>query len=380
MRAMTLYLTGRCNLRCQHCAVGVDQDEPRPDLGSAELKSILSRIAEGGGRFVTFLGGEATIYRRDLGALLDHAAAIGLDISINSNAIAYQPLAPLLDRPALSTLVISLDGASSTTHDAVRGARAFERTCATIERVRAHPRVRSGELAIEISYVMSKLNHADAGAMIMLAPKLGAHRLNAKHVKLTGRAAENAASLELTSEELLHAYSTLLMTWIAAGKRIELDVHIPPALAYYLRARFGLAYPIDDHPACGGINEFGYVDLVGNYLPCPAMSYEEDPQRGIASRRHDLDLAHQPVDAIHTVPLFTEFERDRYERVNRNRMFPCRICRFGDLSRPCTADLVKGDGTAEVDICRAVFDCADATVPGLRADVFPGGPQQAGVD
>lgn len=372
MRAVTLYLTGRCNLRCRHCAVGADQEEPRADLGTEELKAILSRMAEGGAKYVTLLGGEATIYRRDLAELLDLAGSIGLEVSINTNATAYPPLAALLEKPALRTLVVSLDGASPATHDAMRGARAFQRSLGTLARIFPHPRVRAGELAIEISYVISKLNQADAGRMVMLALELGVRRLNAKHVKLTGRALDHSASLELTSEELLEAYSTLLMTWVASGKKIELDVHVPPALAYYLRARFGLAYPIDDHPACGGIGEFGYVDLVGNYLPCPAMSYEEDTASGIDAPRPELSLAHRSAADIHATPLFAEFEDRRRRRAHRDRLFPCRICRFNDLSRPCTADLVKGDETAEVDICRAVFDCGDREVPGLRADVFPG--------
>jgi MoaA/NifB/PqqE/SkfB family radical SAM enzyme len=372
MRAVTLYLTGRCNLRCRHCAVGADQDEHRADPGTEELKAILSGIAEGGGKYVTLLGGEATIYRRDLTELLDHAETIGLEVSINTNATAYPPLSALLDKPALGTLVVSLDGASPATHDAMRGARTFQRTLATLSRIISHPRVRAGRLAIEISYVISRLNHADTGRMVMLAIDLGVRRLNAKHVKLTGRALDHAASLELASEELLEAYSTLLMTWVASGKKIELDVHVPPALAYYLRARFGLAYPIDDHPACGGIGEFGYVDLVGNYLPCPAMSYEEDTASGMKALRPDLSLALRPAAEVHATPLFADFENRRRRRAHRDRLFPCRICRFNDLSRPCTADLVKGDETAEIDICKAVFDCGDSEVPGVRADVFPG--------
>lgn len=372
MRAVTLYVTGRCNLRCTHCAVGPDQEEPRAELGTSELKVVLSRLAEGGARFATILGGEATMYRRDLDELLDHAHAVGLGVSINTNATVYRVLEPLLDKPALQSLVVSLDGARSETHDAMRGPHTFRRTTDTLRRVAAHSRVLDGSLRLELSYVISKANWSNAGDMVVLASELGARQLNAKHVKLTGRALDNVSELELTSAELLEAYSLMIVTWLLSGRRVGLDVHVPPALAYYLNARFGVEYPIDDHPACGGIDEFGYVDLTGNYLPCPGLSLEEDPEIGFSDRLPELNLLDNAIAGIHTTRLFTEFEEKRKGKAYTQQIFPCKVCRFNHLTRPCTVDLVRGKEEMEVDICRAVFESGDEYVPGLRDDVFPG--------
>src|SRR5216683_5649465 len=128
MRAVTLYATSRCNLRCKHCGVGPDQEKPRPQLETEDLKVVLTRLAASGTQYVTILGGEATVYREDLGAILDHAAAVGIGIAINTNLLVYAPIAGLLDRPALKSLIVSLDGASAETHDRIRGRGTFART------------------------------------------------------------------------------------------------------------------------------------------------------------------------------------------------------------------------------------------------------------
>ena len=371
MRAVTLYVTGRCNLRCSHCAVGPDQEDPREELDTSQLKAVLSRLADGGARFATILGGEATMYRRDLAELLDHAHLVGLAVSINTNATVYRVLEPLLAKPALQSLVVSLDGARPETHDAMRGPRTFRRTTDTLRRVVTHPRAMDGSLGLELSYVISKANWRDAGEMVVLASELGARQLNAKHVKLTGRALDNVSELELTSAELLEAYSTMIVTWLLSGRKVALDVHVPPALAYYLNTRFGLDYPIDDHPACGGIGEFGYVDLTGNYLPCPGLSLEEDPEFGLADHLPEVNLLDRAVDGIQGTELFTEFEERRQNKAYTQQIFPCKVCRFNHLTRPCTVDLVRGKEEMEVDICRAVFESGDEHVPGLRDYVFP---------
>jgi MoaA/NifB/PqqE/SkfB family radical SAM enzyme len=67
MRSVTIYTTSSCNLRCKHCGVGSDQYKPRTQQTTDELKQIIKNLANGGTKWITILGGEATIYRNDLG-------------------------------------------------------------------------------------------------------------------------------------------------------------------------------------------------------------------------------------------------------------------------------------------------------------------------
>ena len=364
MRAVTIYSTSACNLRCKHCGVGQDQLDPRPQLDTEEMKQVISRLAEAGTRHATILGGEATIFRNDLAAILDHATQVDIAITINTNLTHYASVEPLLNRPALRGLIVSLDGARPETHDAVRGSGTFTTTVENIRRATLHPRARTGDLTVEIAFVLTALNHTDSGAMVALTHELGARALSVKSVKAVGRAETFAQQLTMTPRDLLDAYSEIVVTVLLVGS-VELDMFLPPATAKYLNERFDTDFPVDDHPACGGADTFGYVDLHGNHMPCPAMSYEENPTAGFNDRRTEINLLANDALAVRATRLFTDFEHDRSQRTGLDRMYPCPECRYKTMCSPCTADHILGRETGQVDICAAVFAHADEELPGF---------------
>ena len=57
---MYVYLTNRCNQRCQHCYMyaGTELDQ---ELSTDEIQSLLKNFSKCGGQVVTFTGGEATL-------------------------------------------------------------------------------------------------------------------------------------------------------------------------------------------------------------------------------------------------------------------------------------------------------------------------------
>lgn len=364
MRTVTIYATSACNLRCKHCAVGPDQTRPREPLATEEMKTILSRLSASGTKYATILGGEATIYRQDLRALLDHADSVEIAVSLNTNLTEYDAIAPLLDRPALRELIVSLDGANAATHDAMRGRGTFGLTTENLRRVAVHPRARSGQLTVQVAFVLSALNYRDAGAMVHLARNLGAQRFSTKPVRMLGRAETFSGKLEMSSRDLLDAYCEIVAAWLLSGG-IELDLFLPPAATTYLNERFGISLPPGDHAACGGVDVFGYVDLYGNHMPCPAMSYEENQAHGIRGVRTGINLLTNDVRTVHEDILFQDFEAKRQSRSALDLMHPCRDCRFKTTCFPCTAQFVRGHQADEVDICAAVFAHGDEDVPGI---------------
>lgn len=281
----------------------------------------------------------------------------------------YKVVAPLLLKTSLKGLIVSLDGATPETHDKMRGKGTFTKITSNIMRISQSPRARSGDLTVEISFVMSQINLSDASRIVSLTKSLGASRLNVKNVKLTGRALQFSDQLSMDYRDLLEAYCSLLITWMS-GSAIQLDVYVPPAFALYLNRRFGFNFPIDAHPACGGINEYGYVDLLGNYLPCPAMSFEEDPIDGLKFATPELNLLTTDAQKVRKSSQFVNFEKRRVERSYHQQMFPCNHCRYNKLCSPCTADLIRGNSESEVDICMAVFKHGDEDVPGLQCYIF----------
>jgi pyrroloquinoline quinone biosynthesis protein E len=120
--SVTLVLTHRCDLACDHCDIRLDA---RSELDAGSWKMVLEHLSALGMRRASFSGGEATL-RPDLPALVAHAKSLGLTTSLNTNAWTLRDhLGSLL--PFLDMLVVSLDG-SAEVHDARRGrAGAFAR-------------------------------------------------------------------------------------------------------------------------------------------------------------------------------------------------------------------------------------------------------------
>lgn len=369
MRAITIYTTSKCNLRCKHCAVGPDQSDPRPQQSTEELKHILDQLSSSNVQSVTILGGEATIYRTDLAEILDHAAKLGIGISINTNLTSFKAVDPLIEKPALRSFIVSLDGARAETHDITRGKGTFYRTTENIKKITSHHRVREQDLSVQIAFTMSGLNYLDTSDILYLAKSLGATHLAVKHVKFVGRAEEFADQLEFDYRELLKAYSLLIVNWMLV-KGIELEIFVPPAFALYLNKRFGLDFPTTEHHACGGVNEFSYIDLKGNHLPCPAMSYEENYDERVNTRLEEVNLIDFNLTTSLASPLFKNFEENRKRRIYTEQMYPCKYCRFNKQCVQCVAELINGKAESSVDICKAVIEYGNEQVPGIKEEIW----------
>lgn len=373
MSSAIIYSTSKCNLQCKHCAVGADQDYPRQQQSTEEMTRILDQLAEKNVDAVTILGGEATIYRSDLGKILDHASRVDIKVSINTNLTSYKVVEPLIEKPALRSFIVSLDGARLETHDAIRGKGTFKRTTENVKKITTHRRVKSRQLLVQIAFIISQVNYAEAANMLYLAKSLGATHLNVKNVKITGRAQEFAEHLRLDYRELLSAYSLLIVNWMLV-KGIELEVFVPPAFAVYLNKGFNLDFPTTEHHACGGRDVFTYVDLRGNHLPCPAMAYEQNCNEDMNAKLKEVNLLQNDMTTSLASPMFRNFEERRKSQAYTTQMYPCRYCRFNKQCIPCVAEVIEGKLGSNVDICSAVFDHGAERVPGIRDEIWASTP------
>ncbi len=371
-KSVTIYTTSKCNISCKHCGVGLDQDNPRPQQTTDELKTIFYKLSQDNTKYITILGGEATIYRKDLSELLDYAYSVGLKVSINTNLTVFKVVERLLEKPALKGLIVSVDGITSKTHDAIRGKGSFQKTTNNLKLVAKHSRVSQGDLQVEMAFVMSQMNVREVPDLIDFARELGATRLNIKNVKLIGRAASFTDDLDLDLKEMLNAYTLLVINWMLSGKKIEMELLIPPSFATYLNRRFDLTFPTSEHHACGGESIFSYVDLHGNHLPCPSLAYKENASVEFSAPISAINLLKTDVQESYKSPLFREFESYRAGRSFKSKMFPCQFCSFQNQCVPCTAQLVGGGKEDDtVDICKSLFEHADQYLPGFRKEIWP---------
>jgi len=103
---VTLEVTGRCNLRCQHCFACADQEE----LETETLISIIRQLPEINTRKIILTGGEPLL-RRDIELLIRTANSVGIGMDLNTNMSAFTPKrAESLWEAGLREISTSIDG------------------------------------------------------------------------------------------------------------------------------------------------------------------------------------------------------------------------------------------------------------------------------
>jgi radical SAM protein with 4Fe4S-binding SPASM domain len=129
--ALDVYLTNACNLRCKFCFNLDREDAPR--IALEDICRILEKAYERGNRYVSITGGEPFIYK-PIFEVIDFAHGLGYWINILSHGgLLNGDRIRRLKRYWRLRIRISLDGADSATHDALRGTGTFNNSMEKIE-------------------------------------------------------------------------------------------------------------------------------------------------------------------------------------------------------------------------------------------------------
>ncbi|MCZ6647159.1 MAG: mycofactocin radical SAM maturase [SAR324 cluster bacterium] len=202
---VTWEVTNRCNLRCVHCLSGSAPDaDTSAELGLEEAKAVVDQLAAARVFQIHFGGGEPFVYPGFM-ELLRHALARGfccLCISTNGALLNERRIAELEAIGGIY-LQISLDGATEASCDAIRGAGAYRRAVAALERLRGSSIVRT------VNFVLTRQNAHELDDMHALAGRCGAI-LRVTRLKPSGRGAEMYTSMRPTQGQLatLHRWLT----------------------------------------------------------------------------------------------------------------------------------------------------------------------------
>jgi MoaA/NifB/PqqE/SkfB family radical SAM enzyme len=170
LRSVKIKLTARCNLKCVMCRFG--RGESPPELGTERFREILAELAELGCRKVHFSGGEV-LARSDFETLVGRAVEVGLKVTFTSNlTLLTKERAKAILRHKPSSISTSLDGATSKTHDAIRGIEgSFDRTVEALQRI---ARFSKGATRVRVNFVMMRKNFRDYPALVDVAAAHGA--------------------------------------------------------------------------------------------------------------------------------------------------------------------------------------------------------------
>jgi PqqA peptide cyclase len=317
-------LTYRCPLHCPYCSNPVDLPRSGGELATDEWKRVLDEAAALGVLHALFSGGEPLL-RPDLEELVAAARAVGLYTNLITSGLGLTPdRIERLQQAGLDSVQVSLQADEEILADAVAGAAGHAR------KLEAARLVRSRGLPLTLNVVLHRANIDRLPALIDLAERLGAERLELANVQFYGWAFRNRQALLPTRAQVEEASA------VAAATRRRLQGRME--ILFVLPDYFG-----DQPKPCmnGWGRRFLTVNPVGDVLPCPTAA----EIRGLR------------FDSVRSRPLRWIWEDS--EAFNRFRgtawmAEPCRSCEwrerdFGGCR--CQAFLLTGDAGATDPAC-----------------------------
>jgi radical SAM protein with 4Fe4S-binding SPASM domain len=160
-----LDITYRCNERCAHCYL---DHEDHGEMSTAEIKDLLTQLAEAGVFFLALSGGEV-LMRRDFFEILEFARRLLFNVKLKTNGVMIrEPEAKRIRELAVEQVQISVYSHRPEVHDAITKLPGSLKR--TIEAIRF---LRSQGLKVAIANVLMASNLSDYAGVVALAQELG---------------------------------------------------------------------------------------------------------------------------------------------------------------------------------------------------------------
>ncbi|MBB3609580.1 pyrroloquinoline quinone biosynthesis protein PqqE [Rhizobium sp. BK602] len=252
--AMLAELTHRCPLACPYCSNPLELTQSHDELATEEWIDAFRQAAALGVLHLHLSGGEPAA-RRDLAALTEAAASLGLYTNLITSGIGLtQPRIVELADAGLDHIQLSIQGSTPEMADHVgdyKGGYARKLAVAGW--------VRETGIPLTVNAVCHKQNMDQIGDMIATAVELGARRIEVATVQFHGWAEKNRMALMPTREQVKRA------TALVEAARKTLDGIL---VIDYVPADHHSRYP----KACmGGWGRTGLnIAPSGRVLPCHA--------------------------------------------------------------------------------------------------------------
>ena len=154
-------ITPKCNLSCRHCR-GMAQGE----LSTAKAQDLIGEIAKLKPGWVIVEGGEPLL-REDLFELLDLMQQKHLDAHLVTNGMLLSPRILTSLKSLGIKVMISIDGATAATYEAIRSGASFEEVVK-----QARNCAREGLLEA-LNFTLMKTNYTEIRGIFELAKSIG---------------------------------------------------------------------------------------------------------------------------------------------------------------------------------------------------------------
>lgn len=323
-------LTHRCPLGCPYCSNPLELEGRSGELDTLTWGRVFREAAELGVLQVHLSGGEPAA-RRDLVELVAAAGVATLYTNLITSAVGLPltSLAALADR-GLDHVQISIQDSDIGSADHIAGYKG----AAQRKRALAAEVVRLG-LPLTVNMVVHRANIERIAAMIDLALRLGASRVEIAHVQYYGWALRNRAALMPRREQVEAAAIEVERLRHLHRGSIVIDSVIPD---YFARL---------PKPCVGGWGRRSLnVTPTGLVLPCHAA--QSIPGLEFWSVRD-----HELGEIWDRSPAFEAFRGSDWMRD------PCRTCARRDIDFGgcrCQAFALTGDARATDPVCHLSAD------------------------
>ena len=288
-------VTSRCNLCCKHCLRRASPHEGT-ELNFDVICDIIHQLACMQVFDLVLTGGEPFL-RPDFCDILAYAQERMLCTVFTNGTLMTDEHIQRLQEIQPHLIQVSLDGATSETHNVIRGPGTFEKTVKTIKKLV------KAELPVKISMTLSKFNFHEYAMIVDFAKKLGVLYLDTAEMLPQGRALtfkEFCLSLEETTEFKNYYYEKILT---------EKDINIGGEQSLdFLRDPFNPGNPTD-RDLCHAFRDSLAVKADGAVVPC--LSFDE----------HDFHMGSildQSVSDIWNSP--------EYESLRTVSVAGCQVC------------------------------------------------------
>lgn len=318
-------LTYRCPLQCPYCSNPINFARHKEELTTAEWERVLTEAAALGVVQAHFSGGEPLL-RADLPQIIRRASDLGLYTNLSTGGtLLTEKLAGQLREAGLDSLQVSIQDADEENSDRLAGgAPSFDK------KIRAAQIAKQLGFPLTVNVVLHRQNLAHIEAIIFMAEKLGAERLELANSQYNGWALKNRAALLPTRAQVEHA------------------ARVADAARQRLAGRMEILYVLPDYfeqfpkPCLNGWGRvFMTVAADGSVLPCQTA-------REIRSLKFE-NARENSLEKIW-------FESEAFRKFRGTDWLPepCQSCPrkeidFGGCR--CQAFLLTGDATATDPVC-----------------------------
>lgn len=335
-RILTVAITDACNLVCNHCWVEAGGLTVATHVPEQLIERMIAEFAALGGEGLRVTGGEPLCHPAWLNILRCSRTAGFRTLILQTNGMLFtdEQVSALreLDFPGLS-IEISLDGATASTHDLVRGTGAFAGTLNGILKL-----VQEG-LAGRISLFMTEMRHnlGDIPALFEFAESMGIGSFVSGALVRCGRASDGSAVEPPDSDQ----YLRLLDHYDTNVRFRELYRKIGTIAAIEWRTDSSVR-----HDGCSFV-ENPYITPSGRIYPCLLCHTDEYSITAV----YEKGLATTLIEGAPLWSSLRRISRDRAAALSECRDCPGMLrCAGGCMGRSwgSCGDLAAADDRCEV--------------------------------